>query len=243
MSDGAAHATLVSFPLDTEFIGARIVVMDRVASTNTSALRLGGDGTLVIADQQTAGRGRRGRAWHSVPGLGLWFSVAFESLLPGISFAASLAVRDALQTFCPTELKWPNDVLIHGKKVCGVLVEQRGQRVALGIGINVCHRAEDFPEVLRETATSLEMVTGQPIDRREVLRVVLTRLDERIRVLKQGCHMEILEEWLEASNLRGRRIRAGEVEGSVTGLDPSGALILLTNQGERRVISGEIAPI
>lgn len=226
--------------LDTHVIGSRVLVLQEVDSTNNYALRLGGDGTVVVAESQTAGRGRQGRSWHSAPGLGLWFSVAFEGAVPGLSFAAALAVRDALPPYCEPTLKWPNDVLIGGKKVCGILVEHRRNCTALGIGINVHHRPEDFPEALREVASSLEAATGHAFTRTDVLRDVLTHLDRNVKVLRDGGYERIRRAWAEACDMRGRQILCGDTFGVVSEIDGQGALIVVTPHGEQRIVSGEI---
>ncbi|MCP4639540.1 MAG: biotin--[acetyl-CoA-carboxylase] ligase, partial [bacterium] len=109
MRERKPYEELVSTPIDTTVVGSRILVYEEVASTIDHSLRLGGHGVVVVADRQTAGRGRRGRSWHSAPGLGLWFSVAFERPLEGLTFAAALAVRDGARAWCPLTVKWPND--------------------------------------------------------------------------------------------------------------------------------------
>lgn len=229
--------------LDTAVVGSRILIFEEVDSTNNYALRLGGDGTVVIAERQTAGRGRQGRSWHSAPGLGLWFSVAFAGYVPGLTFAAALAVREALRPACEPELKWPNDVLLGGKKVCGILTEFREDCTALGIGINVHHRAEDFSEAVREGATSLELATGRRFRRSEVLQGVLNHLDMKARVLQAGGYERIRRAWADACNVRGRQIMCGDTLGIVSEVDSQGALIVNTPYGDRRIVSGEISPL
>lgn len=234
--------------LDTVFVGSRVLVYEEVDSTNACALRLGGDGTVFIAERQTAGRGRHGRSWHSAPGVGLWFSVAFETRLPGLLFAAPLAVRDALRAWCDPEARWPNDLYLGGKKVCGILLEHRHERTAVGIGINVSHRLADFSPDLRDTATSIELATGAPCDRKELLREVLTRLDDRVIVLKAGVPAaDVIEpfrrQWVEACAILGRRIRSHGVEGVVIDVDDNGALRVETVAGEARVVFGQPASI
>ena len=238
--DVTPHASLVAVPLDTELVGSRIIAFEEVASTNDLALRTGGDGAVFVTDSQVAGRGRQGRSWHSPPGLGLWFSVALEGRQEGLGFAASLAVRDALRGYCPVEVKWPNDLLSGGKKICGILVEHRRDRTALGIGINVLHQPEDFPEAIRGRATSVAMVADRPVDRGELLREVLTRLDKRVMLLRRGGAESIRREWIAACKLLGRRIRCDDVTGTVVDIDASGALVLDTPQGRQRFGSGEI---
>ena len=228
--------------LKTWAVGTRIFVLDEVDSTNNYALRLGGEGTVIVANRQTGGRGRHGRNWHSAADLGLWFSVAIEGLLPGIAFAAPLSVRDALRRRVEAELKWPNDVLIDGRKVCGILVEHRNGVTALGIGINVHHRPEDFPEHLRESATSLEAATGLSFTRTQVLKDVLTDLDAKVKVLREGGYEQIRKAWADACHVLGRQISCGDTFGIVDDIDTHGALIVTTPNGSQRIVSGEIEP-
>jgi biotin-(acetyl-CoA carboxylase) ligase len=124
--------------------------------------------------------------------------------------------------------------------VCGLLVEGRGKWLALGIGINVKHRPEDFPEHLRDTACSVEQAAGRPCRRADVLRAVLNALDERVMVLRSGGVAQVRCEWVEACGAIGRRVRAGAVEGIVEDLDETGALVLSTGEGRRTVMFGEV---
>jgi BirA family biotin operon repressor/biotin-[acetyl-CoA-carboxylase] ligase len=236
-------SVLVAPRLDTRVVGGRVVILEEVDSTNNYALRLDGDGTVVAANAQTAGRGRQGRPWHSAAGLGLWFSVGFDGAVPGLSFAAALAVREALRPVCEPELKWPNDVLLGGRKVCGILLEHRRNRTALGVGINVHHRPEDFPEELRERATSLEAATGRNFSRTELLRGVLTHLDRQVMVLRAGGYEPIRSAWAEACGMQGRLVSYGDVVGTVAEIDAEGALIVVTPRGRERVVGGEISTV
>ncbi len=240
MSKTIRHPLTLATPLNTTFVGSRVLVYEEVTSTNDRALALGGDGLVVAADMQTAGRGRHGRSWHSEPGLGLWFSVVFERPLEGLPMAAPLAVRDVLKAWGEAVVKWPNDVLLNGRKVCGVLVESRRNRTALGIGINVHHTEEDFPFELRDRATSVEMASGKTCDRRVLLRDVLVRLDERVAQLRGGGFAQIHAEWSEACHIVGRRIRHEGREGFVQSIDRDGALVVETSNGRERILLGEI---
>lgn len=242
MPERRGHSPLLAPRLDTHVVGARaIILLDEVDSTSNYAFRLGGDGTVVAANHQTAGRGRHGREWHSAPGLGLWFSVVFEGTLRGLTFAAALAVRDSLAGKCAPTVKWPNDVFVNGRKVCGILVEHRHSLTVLGIGINVHHREQDFPEHLADTAGSLESTTGLNFSRTEVLREVLTHLDRNIAVLRNGGYEAIRCAWAEACNVRGRRVVCGDTPGIIVDVDEQGALVVETPQGYRRVLAGEIS--
>ncbi|MDQ1257940.1 MAG: BirA family transcriptional regulator [Candidatus Hydrogenedentes bacterium] len=226
--------------LKTALIGAEIRFFEAVESTNAYALDHGVEGMVVVADRQTAGRGRHGRAWHSAAGLGLWFSVAFTEPLDGLVFAGALAVRDALTPRCLATVKWPNDILIGGKKVCGILVEQRGLRMALGIGINVRHRPEDFPEDLRDSSTSLEWATGQPWDANALLSNVLEQLDRQVVRLKNGHYEDVRIEWADACEIVGKKVRCGSISGVVTELDAQGAVWVAADDGPRRIVDGTL---
>jgi len=236
----AAYDSLTAVPLDTHVVGRKILAFDEIDSTNTYALESGEDGTVIVADRQTAGRGRLGRSWHSAPGLGLWFTVALEGLIEGLSFAAALAVRDALAARAPLQIKWPNDLLCHGKKVCGILVEHRAGRTALGIGLNVHHRAGDFPAELRTKAASLESELGGAWDRAELLRGVLTELDRSIILLRGGGLAEVHRTWAQACALAGRVIRCNGVEGRVLEIESRGALVVEAADGRHLIFSGDL---
>jgi BirA family biotin operon repressor/biotin-[acetyl-CoA-carboxylase] ligase len=239
MSESVPHAYLVPAPPRTVIVGSRILTFTEVGSTNDIALRTSGDGVVVVADVQKTGRGRFGRAWHSGPGLGVWCSVGLNGHLEGLMFAAALAVRDAVRPRCEPTLKWPNDVQLHGRKFCGILVEYRQNRTAVGIGINVGHTAEDFPSDLRDTATSLCRETGEQWDRTEVLEHLLSHLDRRVMALRHGGYADVLAEWRAACNIVGRRISCGPVTGVVRAVQSSGALEVQTDGGMAVVTSAD----
>ena len=230
---------LFSRPLHTRVVGSRILVFESVDSTSSRAFNSGRDGTVVVAEHQTEGRGRHGRAWHSPPGLGLWFSVAFTGGVDGLEFAAPLAVRDGLRPFCALTLKWPNDLLAESRKICGILVERRVGTTVVGIGINVRHRPEDFPPELRATAASILMATGRAPERGDVLERVLTTLDDRVCALRAGLGEMVRREWAAACDVEGRRVRYRGLDGFVTAIDGLGGLVLDTPAGVRRVLFGE----
>ncbi len=239
MSDPPEKEAFFSRPLHTQVAGARILVFDTVDSTSSRAFNSGLDGTVVIAEHQTQGRGRHGRVWHSPPGLGLWFSVAFTGGVDGLEFAAPLAVRDGLRPYGELTLKWPNDLLAGSRKICGILIERRAGITVAGIGINVRHRPEDLPPELRATAGSIYMATGQAPERSEVLQYVLTALDRRVCALRAGQGELIRREWAAACGVEGRRVRYRGVEGFVTAIDGRGGLVLDTPAGVSRVLFGE----
>lgn len=240
MTTSAPFAELLKVPLETVFVGREIVTLDVIDSTNTYALNHGKEGMVVVADCQTAGRGRQGHTWHSAPGLGLWFTVVFEELWKGLSFAAALAVRDALADRCELQIKWPNDVLCGKKKLCGTLIERRNDLTVLGIGLNVHHTPEDFPPELRDKAGSLESEVGGTWDRCKILRDVLTHLDGKVMLIRKSGVEAVRAEWAAACNLIGRRIRSGPHLGTVVDIDSHGALLLDTSSGTQTIPTGEI---
>ena len=221
-------------------VGRQVRHLDEVGSTNDEALREGLDGTVIVAERQRAGRGRHGRAWHSAPGLGLWMSVAFTQPVPGLPFGTALALRDALGQFAPVSVKWPNDILSQGKKLCGMLLESRGNRTALGIGINVLHQREDLPPELHDTATSLQLAAGAPLDRQTVFEAVIVSLDRRVVQLRDGAFDAVFEEWVEACGVIGRRVHHAGVSGEVVAIEASGALRLKTPSGPHAVVYGDM---
>jgi BirA family biotin operon repressor/biotin-[acetyl-CoA-carboxylase] ligase len=211
-------------------------------STNERAkqLALGGapHGTLVTADEQTAGRGRQGRSWVAPTGKALLLSAVLRELGAAQAYlplAAALAVCEAAEDSAPVscQIKWPNDVWVDGRKVAGILVEGRPQEgwAVLGIGLNVSTAPDEFPEELRSIATSLG--TGTP---EEVLPRLLGALDARLADPPQ----RIVAAWSERDALRGRPVRWQGGEGTATGIDDSGALMVVTSSGRVTLDAGEV---
>jgi BirA family transcriptional regulator, biotin operon repressor / biotin---[acetyl-CoA-carboxylase] ligase len=233
----------------------------RTASTNTEALEAAArdapEGSVFLAEQQTAGRGRAAHAWYSAQSAGIYCSVILRPPLPPsealiLSLAAGLAVHAAIQSRAPRlplDLKWPNDVLIHDKKVCGILTElnaeaTRVRHLVVGIGINVNHTS--FPEELRPTATSLRLATGYEWSRVELCASLLKSLDREYRTLldRSDARESVLRRFQERSSYaRGRPVSIaenGEFEGVTYGLDSRGFLQVHTEQGIRTVFSGTV---
>lgn len=248
--------------LNTKVIGRKLEIHDQVASTNETAWQLIEaddelkDGTVVLADTQTQGRGRMGREWHSAAGHGLWMSVVLKVSVPPDKVAfltamASLAVANMLQQFIhlPAEIKWPNDVIIRGRKVCGILVEARSNVpdvFVLGIGLNVNQSRHDFPESLRETATSLrlERPGAKPLNRVRVLRPLLFYLERVYDLTRKKKWDKLAKAWSEFVHMGGKYVRmnqgAAEVEGTVVRVHPSEGITLRIN-GAETTISAESA--
>jgi BirA family biotin operon repressor/biotin-[acetyl-CoA-carboxylase] ligase len=193
-------------------------------------------GTLVTAAEQSAGRGRQGRTWTAAPGAALLMSVVLRPPAEGLPLAAAVAVCEAVTPECL--IKWPNDVLVDGRKLAGILVEGRPQDgwAVLGIGLNVTTREEDFPAELRETATSLAIAAPEGTTSEAVLASLLARLDARLRSPLE----EILEEWRRRDALLGRAVRWDGGDGTAAGIDADGSLLVDTGDGRVALRAGEI---
>ncbi len=215
----------IEWELGTARVGRRVAVWQRVGSTNDVAAKASAsaanDGLVVLAEEQTAGRGRRGRTWSAPAGSAILMSVLMFPPPPlddpaWLTAWGAVAVAEVVEahTGQPASIKWPNDVRVRGRKVAGILVE-RGGGAVVGIGLNVRTTPEDFPEGLRGSAASLACLRGETVDRSEVARDLIRRLDARYR--------EGLERGADALNVawRGRLEWLGEVVRVAT---PSGPL-------------------
>lgn len=233
----------------------------KINSTNTIALEAAAqeapEGSVFLAEQQTGGRGRAGHTWHSPQSTGIYCSVVLRPPLPPtealiISLAAGLATQSAIQGRVPrlaVDLKWPNDLLLEGKKFGGILTEMnaevtRVRYVVVGIGINV--NQSSFPAELQETATSLRMVTGREWSRVELCAALLKSLDREYRTLleRPDARESVLRRFQERSSfVRGRRVfvdEDGGYEGITYGLCARGFLQVHTTNGIRTVYAGSV---
>lgn len=229
-----------------------ILQFDSLPSTNLEAAKRAAEGApeglVIVADEQTAGRGRLGRQWVSPKGAGLYFSLVLRLQVesdawPLITFVAALAVHDALFQCCglQTDIKWPNDVLANNRKLCGILAETLdGGSIVLGIGVNLT--STSFPADLKNTATSVESLTGDIPDRETVLQSILRAFKNRYLVfLKEGGREQVISDWSQRSSFAyGKRIRVKNgyeiLEGITRGLEKDGALRLETSPGEIRLV-------
>ncbi|HKP57456.1 MAG TPA: biotin--[acetyl-CoA-carboxylase] ligase [Polyangiales bacterium] len=245
--------------LRTERYGRSFVSLAETGSTNDAArtAALGGapNGHVVSAEQQLQGRGSNGRAWSSPPGLDLFVSIVDRPAialpqLPPLTLAVGLGVAqavDALLRASPAQVKWPNDVLLHGKKCAGILVEASTSGVTveslvIGIGLNV-NRLEFEPE-LREIATSLraERPGHAELDRAQVLAQLLASVEAQVdRFVALGPSV-IVAELARRLALIGQRARCGDVFGVVLGVSPGGALLMRTETGVRELHAGRLLP-
>lgn len=249
----------VRLGLKTARFGQVVHHFDSITSTNDVARDLAErgapEGTLVVAEEQKSGRGRRGRAWSSPPGVGIWASLILRpSLLPAqaplITLTAAVAGAEAIRsvTGLPAGIKWPNDLLIGGRKVAGILTEMRAELdqvtyVVLGIGINV--NTPSFPAELEATATSLYREGGRYVSRRLLLQAFLERFEFWYDRLPQEAE-EMRSRWRELSLTLGRRVTVISPNFTVSGLarniDREGALLLETETGDLvRILSGDVS--
>ncbi len=245
----------------TRIVGRDIRVFERTTSTNDIIARLARDGiregAVVFAESQSRGRGRLGRLWISPARKGLWFSILLRPDLPPqsatqltVAAATALARAIALQTGLVPEIKWPNDILIRGKKVAGILTELTAEldhvkEVVLGIGVDVNLDAAELPHDLRKTATSLKIESGQAVDRAELAVAILRELDGDYERIRRGQFELVAGEWQQRCGTLGREvsIRIGDrvVRGRAESLDAEGALLLRTQHGRlERIIGGDV---
>lgn len=231
-------------------------------STNNVALRLAEkgapQGTVVLADAQSAGRGRRGRSWHSIPGKGIYFSLLLRpsgtspAEAAPVTLAAAAALARHLREITGLEItvKWPNDLLINAKKVGGILTEARADRqdlrcLVLGVGLNISHQAEDFPAGLRQSATSLYLESRQVFERTVLLIDLLKDLRLSLDLFFREGFAPFQPLWKELSATLGSEVKiaglGSTLHGKAVDLDAGGALLVEDDCGQRhRIFCGEL---
>lgn len=252
----------VSKNLHTSFIGRKILYFDSIDSTNKKAKELAfqgeQEGTLVVSEEQTMGRGRLGRSWSSPKKKGIWMSLILRPQvepehISKITLLGAAAIATALEEMnADVKIKWPNDITLQDKKLCGILTEMSGELneinyVVMGMGINVNADEEDFPMELKTKATSLKACYGKDFDRKELLARIMNNFEELYQEFIQERSIETtIKICKEKSVLLGkdvRIIRRGN-ERAVTAVDinQQGELIVKNEQGElERIISGEVS--
>lgn len=249
--------------LECQLVGSRIISLDETDSTNLQACRLGDegadDGLVVIADRQSSGKGRMGRQWESPGGVNLYASILlrppvlpFEA--PKLTFLSAVAVCRAIKncTGLQPTVKWPNDILLNGDKVAGLLNEMSSETdqvhyVILGIGVNLNMRAEQFPADLRYPATSLAIATGKTVSRLAFTRSLLQELDALYQIYLAQGSVPIFAAWTELCDLTGKVVQVDcnnlLIEGKMVGLGDDGALLVRTSTGKIEAIyAGDVRP-
>jgi BirA family transcriptional regulator, biotin operon repressor / biotin---[acetyl-CoA-carboxylase] ligase len=245
----------------TLVVGRDIRVFQETTSTNDVVEKMARDGVaegiVVFAEKQTRGRGRLGRSWHSPRGLGLYVSILLrpQSAPPSITrltiaAAASLARAIEVVTGLKPEIKWPNDLLLGGRKVAGILTEMsaevdRVRHAIVGMGVDVNHESGDFPFELRRVATSLRIESGRSIARGELALMMLRELDRDYERTRSNRFEELADEWEARCTTIGRMvtIQLGprQLRGRAESLDADGALLLRTEHGHlERVVGGDV---
>jgi len=255
---------IIQGALGTKRLGTKFHYFEEIDSTNSHARRLAEtgapEGEVVIAERQFEGRGRLGRSWESPPYSNLYFSLLLRPALapvhaPQMTLMAAVALADTVAAFVvePPAIKWPNDILLQGRKVAGILTEsscdaKRIEFVILGIGVNLNFPRERMPETIRDRATSLMEVGGKSFSRENFLRRLIQDLDRCYGILEDFGFDAIAPRWEAYFALRGRRVRVEMVDevisGTATGIDGDGALLLEAEDGVlRRVLAGDVIPL
>jgi BirA family biotin operon repressor/biotin-[acetyl-CoA-carboxylase] ligase len=244
-------------------IGWRIHYFEELTSTQDRASQLAeqgaAQGTVVIAETQSAGHGRLGRQWYSPPGLNLYLTIVLRpksasSAVGGLNLMAGVAAAEAIETVAPgiVTLKWPNDVWLRRKKTGGNLAKaiSDGSQIAcvlLGIGLNLNLRSGDIPDDLSRIATSVRIETGLECDRIAVAAALFSRLDTRYTEMQKHGFASIRPLWERYSALAGREVTVSDhgqpLSGVVKGIDDEGALLLETSTGPARVLSGDVSVV
>jgi BirA family biotin operon repressor/biotin-[acetyl-CoA-carboxylase] ligase len=250
--------------LATKVVGRQVNCVKQLNSTNLTAREAAGagarEGLVVLADHQSSGRGRLGRNWASPEGVNIYCSVLLRPQLPPpdapqLTFLSAVATAEVLDEVCGlnARVKWPNDVLINGKKIAGLLNELGAETeqihfLVLGIGINVNMAADQFPADLRYPATSVMLETGSTQARLPLVRALLRRIDELYHDLMIQGFGPLRRRWEARFDLLDRQVEVDQgqqvVRGVVAGLDADGALRLLLPDGRsERILAGDVRPV
>lgn len=250
--------------LKTKRLGRKIHYFAEIDSTNLEACKLAerraGEGEVVIADTQTRGKGRMGRTWVSPPGLNLYLSVILRPELapvhaPQMTLMAAVALAETVQAFIPrpVQIKWPNDILVEGKKLAGILSESscepdRIRFVVIGIGVNVNFPQALMPQEIKDTATSILSLTHTLVDRTILAQRLIQNLDQCYGDLEDRGFPSMAGRWERFFYLRGKRVRVemlhSALSGRVVGIDVDGALLLEDESGvAQRIVAGDVIPV
>ncbi len=242
--------------LQTSLIGKDIRYFSELESTNSTAREIASnvsEGTVVIAETQKKGRGRMGSEWQSIAG-GVWLSLILKPAIPlenvsKITLVAGIAVTNTLRNMdISARIKWPNDVLVNGKKICGILTEVSAEvdkvdHVILGIGINANVKLSDLKYEIRKNSTSIVNETGNTVDRTVFLANLLYELEQQYIRFETKQFADIVDEWINLSDTIGREVRVTTphklIEGKAVGITERGALVVLDkNKKRQEIIAG-----
>ncbi len=260
----------LGYKLDTDILGRKIHYLRTVDSTNNYAKKLASEGeregTVVVAETQTAGKGRLGRSWSSAGKKGIWMSLILRPQIPPdvvqiVTLAAAVAVVKAFEKGIGVTagIKWPNDIILDGKKVCGILTEMSSEMeavnfVVLGIGVNVNQLQEDFPDEVRSTAVSLRIYRGKHesgeiclLHRSEIIKKILFELEQLYIKINNSDFKGIIESWKRYSVTLGKEVRvilknSSIYEGTAKDITKDGRLVIDCVDGvTRELLSGEVS--
>ena len=253
----------VQIGLETKIIGKDMHYYPSVDSTNRVAKALAyhgaQEGTIVVAEEQTGGKGRLERNFFSPRGKGIWFSGVLRPNFspheaPKFTLMAAVAVAEAMARFdLKAQIKWPNDILFDGRKLVGILTEMSGEigkiaYIVIGVGINVNINRDEFPEDLRPIAASLSEISAEPISRVSLFRALLEEFDKLYSVVKASGFDKVLELWRKYNVTLGKNVRViaavdgkDNFTGKAVDLDASGALIVETADGLRTIYAGDVS--
>lgn len=247
--------------LQSQIFGRKeLHIFNKTDSSNLQAFRIASagaaEGSIVIAESQTSGKGRFGRRWVSPSGKNLYLSIIIRPQIPTLTaprltLVAAVALSETLDTFDASNhrIKWPNDILFNGKKISGILTEMKGDCdsidfIIIGIGVNLNSSSDHYPDEIKDTVISLKEITGSEIDRTVFLNSFLQRFEKKYSEFLEGRFSEILERWIEKSAIINQRIKVTNYDeiftGLVIGITPDGNLTVQTDDGIRLVNSGNI---
>lgn len=246
--------------LKTEFVGHKIIFMQEVNSTNDYAKQIAlneGEGTIVIAEKQTGGKGRMGRRWVSPPGTGIWMTLVLKpelhpSKVYQITQAIAVAVAEAIWETCRLKagIKWPNDIIVNGKKICGILTEMSAEPdlvyyIVVGIGINVNTGSEDIPDEIRDKASSLKVELGRDVSRKELLVHVAEHIEEVYKRFVSGGFGAIVYDCNRLSVVLDREVEVIGINctyrGKALKIREDGVLLVETDHGIEEILSGDVS--
>ena len=251
--------------LDTELIGKNIIYYNSVDSTNNVAKNLAQEGcasgTVVVAATQTGGKGRLGRMWFSAQDKGIWMSIVLKPSITLqdiqlITIGASIAVARSISDIAgfDVKIKWPNDIILNSRKVCGILTEMSLEEenvnyIVVGIGVNILQEMDDFPEDIKALATSLK-IEAKDADvhipsRCSLVKKILFEMEKIYSKIEKGLSEEVISEWRQFSVTLGKRIRFAikdqQYEGTAVDIENDGKLVVKCDDNiTRKVLSGEI---
>ncbi|MDD2752444.1 MAG: biotin--[acetyl-CoA-carboxylase] ligase [Candidatus Omnitrophica bacterium] len=247
----------VTSGLETKFIGKNIHYQESVSSTMDLALELGmqgaPEGSVVLAESQSKGRGRLGRSWISPKYKGIYLSLILRPKIsplqsPLLTILCAVGLCEAIKeaTQIEPQIKWPNDILINQKKIAGILTELNAEMdevrfVAIGIGLNVNTEKKD----LISTATSLKEELGQELNRVELLRAIFRKIESNYLLFRENKRREIIEKWRDYNTTLGKRVKIlfhhQHLEGQAVDIDPDGALLVRKDSGViQKITSGDV---